>query len=262
MNGIAPHERAQIAEWLEARRNGSTADLPLPPTHTSTASGGGPTPPGVSSVAPGGTGYQGAPIQPQGAPQGIDYSQLDPETAQALYIRDEQIAAVNQQLSQVGSMLQQQQAQQADFYARQAAEDRSRLQSSILSTTAAFMQERGFTPEQGEALSAAAAALQILPTMNAKHNGDIVAATRETLETAMWMTPEFRSAAIQNELADSLTTNASTEERKRKAAAIGAGGGAVPRVTPPSQPMTKAQREAAMVNDISQVMFNGSANSA
>lgn len=244
VNGIAPEDRQAISEWLAAKAAGSNTPL------QTAASGSGPFPPGPAPVAPGGVGQPQPPIQ-------IDYSQLDPDLAAALQAQQQGIAQTQAQMAAMADRQAQFENTQAQFYAAQAAQDRSRMQSDILSTTAEFVTDHAFTPEQGEALSQAAANLQILPTMHAKHNGDIKAAVRETLETAMWTTPEFRSLAIQSELADSLNTNSATEERKRKAAAINGAGANVPRVAPPSRPLTKQEREQAMVAEIGAAM-NGS----
>ena len=108
-------------------------------------------------------------------------------------------------------------------------------------------------------IASQAAALQIVPTLMARNGGNAAEATKQALETAMWATPAFREKFLQNQVDQYAQTVEQTAEKKRKASALAGSSGSVPRTAPAQRPMTKAEREQAMIREVAEAM-NGAAN--
>lgn len=258
-NSLTNEEREVIARTVEQMRSGiASGTTPISPYPA--ASGSGPNTPTPGSPVPGVGAGANSPsatygqIDPAtGLPIGVDPSDVDPALLTVIQAQQAQLQQVIQSQAQF-------QAAQEQFQQRQMVEDRARIQSEIDATASEYGTSMGLDDTQIQALKDAAAKTQHLPVAWQKHFGNARLATLETLEMTFWSDPAFRQLAIQNELATNAATNAATTQRKQKAASLSGGGGAVARVAPAAKPLTKVEREAAMVQELQHAMNNGQTN--
>lgn len=212
------------------------------------ASGSGPAPatftPGVAGAV--------VPDVPQVNPNEF----LDPQLAQ--YVQ-QVTAQQNAVIAQQQQMLADYQAQQQQIAQAQYEQEQSRMLQQVEMGQAQFAEAHpNFTAQEIDLIASQAAALQIVPTLMARNGGNAAAATQEALETAMWATPAFREKVIQSQVDQYAQTVEQTAEKKRKASALAGSSGSVPRTAPAQRPMTKAEREQAMIREVAEAM-NGSA---
>jgi hypothetical protein len=114
-----------------------------------------------------------------------------------------------------------------------------------------FQQKMGLSDDEIETLAQEAAGLGMLPHM-IQQTGDIVSAVEQTLETAYWRSPEWRSRELQRQVAQ----QQNDAKRQRKASSLSGSSGSVPRTSP--EPSTAAERRDAMVAEIRQAQQDGS----
>lgn len=212
------------------------------------ASGSGPAPatftPGVAGAV--------VPDVPQLNPNEF----LDPQLAQ--YVQ-QVTAQQNAVIAQQQQMLADYQEQQQQIAQAQYQQEQSRMLQQVEIGQTQFAEAHpDFTPQEIDLIASQAAALQIVPTLMARNGGNAAAATQEALETAMWATPAFREKVIQSQVDQYAQTVEQTAEKKRKASALAGSSGSVPRTAPAQRPMTKAEREQAMIREVAEAM-NGSA---
>jgi len=212
------------------------------------ASGSGPAPatftPGVAGAV--------VPETPRVDPNDF----LDPQLAQ--YVQ--QITAQqNAVIAQQQQMLADYQAQQQQIAQSQYQQEHQRMLQQVEVGQNQFAElHPNFTAQEIDFIASQAAALQIVPTLMARNGGNAAAATQEALETAMWSTPAFREKAIQSQVDQYAQTVEQTSEKKRKASALAGSSGSVPRTAPAQRPMTKAEREQAMIREVAEAMNGAS----
>ena len=218
----------------------STPSAPAP----TAASGSGPSPatftPGVAGVG-------------QTSVPAIDPNRfVDPELAQYVQqVTDQQNALIAQQSQQLADY----QAQQAQLAAYQAQQEQDRLMQQVQVGQNTFSEQHpDFTPQDIDALVNQVATLQIVPSLMKKHAGNAAAAMSEAMETALWATPQFRDRAIQSQIDQFAQTTEQTAQKKRKASALSGSSGSVARTAPDARPMTKAEREQAMIREVANAM--------
>lgn len=213
----------------------------------SAASGSGPAPatftPGVAGAV--------VPDVPQLNPNEF----LDPQLAQ--YVQ-QVTAQQNAVIAQQQQMLSDYQAQQQHIAQTQYQQEQSRMLQQVEVGQSQFAEAHpNFSAQEIDLIASQAAALQIVPTLMARNGGNAAAATQEALETAMWATPAFREKVIQSQVDQYAQTVEQTSEKKRKASALAGSSGSVPRTAPAQRPLTKAEREQAMIREVAEAM-NGS----
>jgi hypothetical protein len=210
----------------------------------SAASGSGPAPatftPGVAGAV--------VPDTPQLNPNEF----LDPQLAQ--YVQ-QVTAQQNAVIAQQQQMLANYQEQQQQIAQTQYQQEQQRMLQQVEIGQAEFSEAHpDFTAQEIDLIATQAAALQIVPTLMARNGGNAIAATKEALETAMWATPQFREKVIQSQVDQYAQTVEQTSEKKRKASALAGSSGSVPRTAPAQRPMTKAEREQAMIREVAEAM--------
>lgn len=246
---LDPTQAQAITDLL----SGGYALTPRTPD-TPAASGPGVTPSagGVGAPAGGVTNPLYAPAAPTiTPPPDFDPSQYaDPELARMVH--DQQTALANLAAQQQAATQAQAQAQ-----ARQVQQEQARLQAEADIATAEFASTHGLDEATSQRLVQTAVSMQVIPSLYAKHGQDPRKAMNEALEIAYWTDPATRAQAIQSQVEQHLNQSADTDDKKRRAAALSGAGGVVPRTPPAAQPLTKDQREAAMISEIATAM-NGS----
>jgi trans-aconitate methyltransferase len=177
---------------------------------------------------------------------------VDPELAQYVQqVTDQQNALIAQQQQQLADY----QAQQAQLASYQAQQEQDRLMQQVQVGQNTFAESHpDFTPQDIDALVNQVATLQIVPSLMKKHSGNAAAAMSEAMETALWATPQFRDRAIQAQIDQFAQTTEQTAQKKRKASALSGSSGSVARTAPDARPMTKAEREQAMIREVANAM--------
>lgn len=179
------------------------------------------------------------------APSGDEGDEwLDPR-AQA------EITRLNQELTQIKELFQQsvpqlvQSQQQAELTRNQSIIDQ-----------AIDVWAKDYTLDEATLKDINAAVIQtgIFPSLVRQHNNDLAAATCAAFDMILWTTPQFRDKAAQQRATSILNELAQSEQddkaKARKMSALSNSGGSVPRRELPSNPQTRDDRYAAMVEDI------------
>lgn len=211
------------------------------------ASGSGPSP-ATFTPEVAGAGQAPAPTVPAIDPNRF----VDPELAQYVQqVTDQQNALIAQQSQQLADY----QSQQAQLAAYQAQQEQDRLMQQVQMGQNTFSEQHpDFSANDLDVLVNQVASLQIVPALMKKHFGNAAAAMSEAMETALWATPQFRDRAIQAQIDQFAQTTEQTAQKKRKASALSGSSGAVARTAPDARPMTKAEREQAMIREVANAM--------
>lgn len=193
----------------------------------------------------------------QPEPEPAPHTQLPPEDE----IVDPRLAEYVQsnfsQLDQkLDAVLQQQQAQQALLAQQQQAELNAALDTA----------RRGVAEAHGLSDAEAARLLEVANQMpeaaaavqNSNLNTDPVSAFQAALETAYWLTPEFRDRAIEDQVttrAAELGVQSAIDERRQLNQSLVGSGAAAPRAHAP-KPTTPEEHQAAAVALVRESLSN------
>lgn len=139
-----------------------------------------------------------------------------------------------------------------------ASQYQSELEAALTTARQGISEKFGLSDAEADALLAAA---NSTPAANAvvqqyDLNADPVAAFTAALETAYWLTPEFRDRAIAEQVTTAVaehTVSSALEEKKALNQGLVGSGAAAPRVSRPA-PSTPDERHAAMVNRIAETL--------
>ena len=141
--------------------------------------------------------------------------------------------------------------QQAAAQAQLAAQRDAELNAAVDQARRGVAEKYGLTDIEAQRLLEVAnnTPAAIATVQTADLNSDPVGTFAQALETAYWITPEFRDRAIQSQattLAAELGVQSSLEERKQLQAGLVGQGAATPRVTTPA-PQTEEEHLAEAV---------------
>lgn len=207
---------------------------------------------------PGVAGVPQTPPQPQPQPQPYPpytqptIGQSDPyaEPDAITPVVQAAMAPVQEQLATVTQYMQQQAEQQV-------AAQRAQVAQQIDAGVTAFNGRYSLTPQESEALQQRVAQQGIMTALY-QSTGSGQAAIEQAMEQTYWGDPAWRQrealrlAGQQN----AATTQQQADEAKaHKAGALAPGGAIVPRTDP--EPQTKDQRQAALVQGVTEAMSQG-----
>lgn len=168
-------------------------------------------------------------------------------------------AAINRLETELAQMREQFQGAVTPIIQSQAEQELQARRTVIASATDTFQSEYSLTDDQMQALGQAVVNANIFPSLIQRHNGDISAATRASLDMMLWSTPTFRDPVIQQRAAadlQRLTDESQANVTKQKQmTALTSSGGSVPRRE--AAPSNKDDRHAAMV-ELIRADMNGS----